>query len=178
MDTPPEQVASQPTTERPQQVRIVAIHRLKVVEYLLDAFKDSSILNCKLNMLFVNEQALDHAGVSRDVYSAFWEQFLELCEGEDERVPRLRPDYSEAEWLAVGRIWVKGLLDHGVLPMKLSKAFIISCIHGIDSIPNDVLLTSFLQYISSLAWYPFGSPTTRNKFKEKKQNKKTLESIH
>ena len=32
--------------------------------------------------------------------------------------------------------------------MKLSKAFILSCIHGIDSVPKDVLLSSFLHFIS------------------------------
>ena len=143
MDTLPE-----PATERQQEVRIVAVLRLRIVDYLLEAFKDGSISNCKLKMVFVNEMAEDHDGVSRDVYTAFWDQFLEHCEGEDERVPRLRPDYSEVEWAAVGRIWVKGLLDHGVLPVKLSKAFILSCIHGIDSVPKDVLLSSFLQFIS------------------------------
>ncbi|KAL1246639.1 hypothetical protein QQF64_034446, partial [Cirrhinus molitorella] len=34
------------------------------------------------------------------------------CEGEEERVPRLRPDCSAREWQAVGRVWVKGYVDH------------------------------------------------------------------
>ncbi|KAL7879007.1 hypothetical protein AOLI_G00099810 [Acnodon oligacanthus] len=37
-----------------------------------------------------------------EAYTAFWEEFLEHCEGEEERVPRLRPDYSEKEWAAAG----------------------------------------------------------------------------
>lgn len=45
-----------------------------------------------------NEKAVDSDGVSREVYFAFWEHFLEQCEGEDERVPRLRPHYCEKEW--------------------------------------------------------------------------------
>ncbi|KAL1258745.1 hypothetical protein QQF64_009322 [Cirrhinus molitorella] len=85
-------------------------------------------------MEFVNEKAVDDAGVSREVYTAFWDQFLEQCEGEDEQVPRLRPDFSEAEWEAVGRNWVKGLLDLGILPVYLSSAFILACMHGIDSV--------------------------------------------
>lgn len=88
----------------------VSIHRIKVVEDLLAVFMDSNIINLTLKMDFVNEKAIDDAGVSREVYIAFWEQFLEQCEGETERVPRLRPDFCEAEWQAVGRIWTKGLL--------------------------------------------------------------------
>lgn len=109
---------------------------------------DSSIIQSTLKMEFVNENAVDDAGVSREVYTAFWDQFLEQCEGEDERVPRLRPDFSEAEWEAVGRIWVKGLLDLGVLPVRLSSAFILACMHGIDSVSDDVLMSSFHNYLS------------------------------
>lgn len=88
--------------------------------------------------------------MSREIYTAFWEQFLEQCEGETERVPRLRPDFGEDEWQAIGRIWVKGLLDHGVFPVRLSKAFILACIHGIDSGDPDILMTSFLNYLPPL----------------------------
>jgi len=104
-------------------------------------------MNMTLKMDFVNEKAVDDAGVSREVYTAFWEQFLEQCEGEMERVPRLRPDFSEAEWQAVGRIWVKGFLDHGVMPAKLSMAFILACITGIESVDTDILMSSFMNFL-------------------------------
>lgn len=44
-----------------------------------------------LNFDLQNENAVDSDGVSKEVYSAFWEQ----CEGEDEWVPRLPPDYDK-----------------------------------------------------------------------------------
>ncbi|XP_051560585.1 uncharacterized protein LOC127444946 [Myxocyprinus asiaticus] len=125
------------------------IHRVKVVEDLVAVFMDSSIIHSTVTMEFVNENAVDDAGVSREVYTAFWDQFLEQCEGEDERVPRPRPDFSEAEWEAVGRIWVKGILDLGVLPVRLSSVFILACMHGIDSVNVDVLMSSFQNYLSS-----------------------------
>lgn len=124
------------------------IHRVKVVEDLLAVFVDSNIILSTLKMDFVNESAVDDAGVSREVYTAFWDQFLEQCEGEDERIPRLRPDFSEVEWEAVGRIWVKGLLDLGILPVRLASAFILACMHGIDSVSDDVLMSSFHNYLS------------------------------
>ncbi len=89
------------------KVVLALIHRVKVVEDILAVFMDRSIIKSTLKMEFVNKKAVDDAGVSREVYTAFWDQLLEQCEGEDERVPRLRPDFSEAEWEAIGRIWVK-----------------------------------------------------------------------
>ncbi|KAA0714789.1 hypothetical protein E1301_Tti006371 [Triplophysa tibetana] len=121
---------------------------VKVVEDLLAVFVDGNIILSTLKMDFVNESAVDDAGVSREVYTAFWDQFLEQCEGEDERIPRLRPDFSEVEWEAVGRIWVKGLLDLGILPVRLASAFILACMHGIDSVSDDVLMSSFHNYLS------------------------------
>lgn len=59
----------------------------------------------------------------------------------------MRPDFCENEWQAAGRVWVKGLLDHGVMPAKLSKAFILACIHGVDPLDADFLMTSFLNYL-------------------------------
>ncbi|CAJ1057723.1 uncharacterized protein LOC119795027 [Xyrichtys novacula] len=131
----------------PEATKRASICRIKVVGDLLAVFMDSRIINMTLKMDFINEKAVDDAGVSREVYTAFWEQFLEQCEGETERVPRLRPDFSEAEWQAIGRIWVKGFLDHGVMPAKLSMAFILACITGIESVDTDILMSSFLNFL-------------------------------
>ncbi|KAI3355777.1 hypothetical protein L3Q82_004214 [Scortum barcoo] len=95
-----------------------------------------------------NEKAVDSDVVSRDVYSAFWEHFLEQCEGEDERVPRLPPDYSEKEWQAVGRVWLKGYLDHNIIPVRLSTAFILACYKGVSSVDEELLMMSFARFLS------------------------------
>lgn len=65
------------------------MHRMRILQDLVSVFKDSSVLDACLKMDFINEKAVDDAGVSREVYTAFWEQFLQQCEGETERVPRL-----------------------------------------------------------------------------------------
>lgn len=41
------------------------------------------------------------------------------------------------------------MLDHGVMPVRLSKSFILACIHGIDTVDVNVLMSSFLNYLSS-----------------------------
>lgn len=43
---------------------------------------------------------------------------------------------------------MKGLMDHGIVPVMLSKAFILACIHGIESVDTDILMSSFLNYLA------------------------------
>lgn len=109
---------------------------------------DPKVLNAHLKMEFTNEKAVDSDGVSREAYSAFWEDFLEQCEGEDERVPRLRADYSEKKWEALGRVWLKGYLDHKIIPVRLSPAFVLACCQGLSSVDEELLIMSFARFLS------------------------------
>ncbi|KAF3845877.1 hypothetical protein F7725_002955 [Dissostichus mawsoni] len=131
-----------------KEVHYVKFRRVNIVQDVLNVFMDPKVMEVQLIMEFINEKALDGEGVSREVYSAFWELFLQQCEGEDERVPRLRPDYSEKEWQAVGRVWIKGYMDHNIIPIRLSPAFILSCCQGVSSVDEELLMMSFLRYLS------------------------------
>ncbi|XP_046877352.1 uncharacterized protein LOC124468585 isoform X1 [Hypomesus transpacificus] len=131
-----------------KEVQYVKLRRVSIVQDVLNVFMDPKVLTVNLKMELKNERAVDSDGVSREVYSAFWEHFLEQCEGEDERVPRLQPDYSEKEWQAVGRVWLKGYLDHNILPIRLSPAFILACCQGVSSVDEELLMMSFARFLS------------------------------
>lgn len=73
---------------------------------------------------------------------------MELCEGEDERVPRLQPDYSEKKWEALGRVYLKLYLDHKIIPLRLSPAFVLACCQKLTSVDEDLLMTSFARFLS------------------------------
>lgn len=126
----------------------MTVRRVNIGQDVLNIFMDPQVLNVDLKMELINEKAVDSDGVSREVYSAFWEHFLEQCEGEEERVPRLRPDYSDKEWEAIGRIWLKGYLDHHIVPIRLSPAFILSCCQGVSAVDEELLMRSFSRYLS------------------------------
>ncbi len=66
-------------------------------------------------------------GVLRDVFSLFWkEAYVSLFIGENECVPFVRHDYQREEWVAVGRILVKGYLTCQYLPVRmLAKSFVV-----------------------------------------------------
>ena len=110
---------------------------------------DREVLNVTPQFEFVCEKTLDDDGVSREAYTAFWEEFLEHCEGEEERVPRLRTDYSEKEWQTVVRLWAKRYVDHGIIPVRLSPVFVLAGTQGFDSVDESLLMSSFVKYLSS-----------------------------
>nr|XP_055076025.1 uncharacterized protein LOC129455338 isoform X2 [Misgurnus anguillicaudatus] len=147
-----EPASSNGLTESPDQsekeLLYVKLRRVNIVHDVLNVFMKPRVLNANLKMELINEKAVDSDGVSREVYSAFWEHFFEQCEGEEERVPRLRPDYSEKEWKAVGKVWLKGYLDHGIMPIRLSPAFVLACCQGVDSVDEELLMTSFARFLS------------------------------
>ncbi|CAL8342143.1 unnamed protein product [Arctogadus glacialis] len=146
----PESSSSLHTSPDPfeKEFVLVKVKRVNIVDDLLNVFMEPKILKADLKMEFTNEKALDDDGVSREAYSAFWEHFLEQCEGEDERVPRLQPGYSEKKWQALGRVWLKGYLDHNIMPIRLSPAFVLACCQGINSVDDELLIMSFARFLS------------------------------
>ncbi|XP_061733753.1 uncharacterized protein LOC133536974 [Nerophis ophidion] len=131
-----------------KEILILKLRRVNIVDDVLNVFMDPKVLNARLRMEFTNEKAMDSDGVSREAYSAFWDHFLDQCEGEDERVPRLRPNYSEKKWQALGRVWLKGYLNHKILPIRLSPAFALACCKGVSSVDEELLMMSFARFLS------------------------------
>ena len=88
-------------------------------------------------------------GLLRDVFSLFLkETYDSLFVGENERVPFVRPDYQREEWLAVGRILVKGYLTCQYLPVLLSQTFLACLFWGESAVTSAMLTQSFRNYIS------------------------------
>ena len=122
---------------------------------MISLFKDKAVVDTALNVVMINsfgkeEDGLDNSGVFLDELSAFWNSFYDSCtNGEDERVPVIRHDLQVAEWEAMARIIVKGYRKVGFFPIKLGKAFTTACLFGEEAVKEDLLLESFLAYLSS-----------------------------
>ena len=102
-----------------------------------------------VNTFGKEEWGVDNGSVLRDALSAFWCSFYDSCTiGEDERVPAIRHDFKEAEWEATARILVKGYKEVKFFPVKLSKAFIFATLFEEKQLPDQLLLDSFLAYVS------------------------------
>ena len=122
---------------------------------MVEISKDESVMECAIKVVMINssgkqELGVDNRGVFRDALSAFWSQFYDSCTvGEQERVPVVGHDFQVLEWMAIVRILVKGYEDAKVFPIKLSKVFVSTLLFDKEVITNDLMLESFLSYISS-----------------------------
>ncbi|GAA6077393.1 uncharacterized protein LOC125141203, partial [Tachysurus ichikawai] len=127
----------------------VKLHRVNLLEELITQFKDKVIMSYSVKYSFIHEMGADADGVSRDVYAAFWTEFLDCAaEGADVRVPSLSPKWQEDEWKSVGRIMVKGLKEHGYFPSRLAQAFTAAITFGEHTVSPDLLFDSLMLYLS------------------------------
>ena len=88
-------------------------------------------------------------GVIRDILATTWQDILDsLCVGQAERVPFVRHDLYMEEWKSIGKLLRYGYEKVGFFPTQLSKAFVMICLF--ESVPNEILIDSFLNYIPSM----------------------------
>lgn len=124
------------------------IRRIHIVQDMLEQFKSPDIASKPITFAYVNEMGVDQQGVSRDVYTSFWEMFLMSAKGEEEKVPTVMPHMQRAEWQAVGHILLKGFVDHGIFPVGLSKVFCVSVLFGENAVTDNILMESLLRYVA------------------------------
>ncbi|MEQ2166246.1 hypothetical protein GOODEAATRI_025924 [Goodea atripinnis] len=85
--------------------------------------------------------------VARDVYAAFWTEFLDCAAEAAEMRSSLSPKWQE-EGKAVGGILNKGFLDQGYFPLHLAPVFTTALIFGEHAVSNDILFESLLLFLS------------------------------
>ncbi len=102
-----------------------------------------------LEMKFVNEQAVDLGGVSRDVMPAFWQDAYEkMFEGSKLIVPVMNPHTDVAMLTRLGTILSHGYLCTGFLPTRISFPSLVAIVLGPGAHIEDV--ESFLDYVSDV----------------------------
>ena len=122
---------------------------------MIDIFKDRSLMDQNIKVILINsivkkKEGSDVNGVFREALSAFWTAFEDSCTiGEDERIPVLSHAYQAPEWEAIARILVKGYDQLQFFPVKLNKAFLVATMFGEHSVSQEILLESFLAYLSN-----------------------------
>lgn len=145
-----ETASARPPTPASELLHVtVKLHRVTLLDELIAQFKDEAMMTYSVKYSFIDEMGADADGVSRDVYAAFWTEFLDCAaEGADVRVPSLSPKWQEEEWKSVGRILAKGLKDQGYFPFRLAQAFTAAVIFGEHSVSPDLLFDSLMLYLS------------------------------
>ncbi len=119
----------------------IKLHRITLLDEMTGQFKDPSLITYTLKYSIIDEMGADEDGVSRDVYSGFWSEFLDrAAEGEDMRVPSLSPKWQVEDWKSIGRILAKGYKDQGYFPTRLATAFTVALIFGENSVTDEMMI--------------------------------------
>ena len=130
----------------------VILHRLNLKTELLKVFQQDDILEYGLRFSLIDPRGQEEYGsgdgVSRDVFCSFFNEFLaSYTLGRQDKVPAIRHDMSKMQWQAVARILLYGLkVDY--FPLSLSPAFLLAALFGEGCVTDDLLLSSFKNYIS------------------------------
>ena len=66
--------------------------------------------------------------------------------GCEAKVPKLRSDYQQQEWVAIGRVLLQGFKECGFIPIQLALPFLEEAIYGKST---SSLSAAFLEYVSS-----------------------------
>lgn len=131
----------------------VIVHRATLLKDLIAVFCDPQVLSSILFVKVVDingmEEQGEGRGVLRDVLTEFWYLFFQsLAIGAVAKVPVIRHDFQKQQWKAIARIMLYGYCREGIFPVAISPVFIASCIHGEDSISDEMLLEAFKMYVS------------------------------
>ena len=99
---------------------------------------------------FDGEKAVDTGGVSRDMYSSFWESAcLRHFDGENLLIPAINPNTDMATLPLLGTILAHGYMVAGYLPKCVAFPVLATMLCSpAEEITDSVLVQLFIDYIS------------------------------
>lgn len=99
---------------------------------------------------FVGELGVDAGGLTRDMFSAFWEEaYCRFFDGGSLLSPVIHPGSDLASLPIVGRILSHGFLVAGFLPVRIAFPTLASILLGSTiTLPDSLLMTTFEDSIS------------------------------
>ena len=128
---------------------VYRFHRSNIFPEMVACFQ-SDIIYTPMKVELIGELGSDADGVSREIYTLFWNEMYEKCEGEYFRVPVISPEFGIEEWKSVARILCKGYIDHRIFPLKFAPVFMMSLFEQEESFSDEMMLSSFKLFNNSL----------------------------
>lgn len=126
------------------------VRRSYILEDVLSLYGNENICQeYPIDIEFESEEAIDHGGVQREMFSAFWEQaYLQLFEGATILTPLIHPQTDTTVFPVLGRILSHGYLVTGFLPIRIALPTLICMLLGPGRlIPSDIVEGAFLDYL-------------------------------
>lgn len=128
------------------------IQRSSIFKDVMELYKNDScvVLEYPLEIRFTGEKGVDQGGLSRDLFSGFWEQAYSVCfDGGSLITPCVRPDTDVSTLPVLGRIISHGYLATGFLPLRIAFPSLVSILLGSNiTIPDRLLVEAFKDSVS------------------------------
>ncbi|VDI39265.1 Hypothetical predicted protein [Mytilus galloprovincialis] len=128
----------------------VQVRRDNIIEDLINIYTDPTILQSYLHINVLGEPGSDWGGVSRDIFTSFWNEATALYfKGNDVHVPYLPPHKMEEErnFLLMGRILAHSTAILGYIPISICKSCMMVTIFNTTHIESNTLLEDFLLFV-------------------------------
>ncbi|XP_057299552.1 uncharacterized protein LOC130630175 isoform X3 [Hydractinia symbiolongicarpus] len=125
------------------------IDRSNLVADAFEQYQDTSILDCKVFIKFLDEEGHDLDGLTKEFFSSFWIKFSEqYLKGENQKYFTVQPEpvLTDAQLKAVGMILVHGFLLTGYLPLMINNSQLFIILSGKEP-SSESMATSFLSVI-------------------------------
>ncbi|XP_057316242.1 uncharacterized protein LOC130657278 isoform X2 [Hydractinia symbiolongicarpus] len=125
------------------------IDRSNLVADAIEQYQDTSILDCKVFIKFLDEEGHDLDGLTKEFFSSFWIKFSEqYLKGENQKYFTVQPEpvLTDAQLKAVGMILVHGFLLTGYLPLMINNSQLFIILSGKEP-SSESMATSFLSVI-------------------------------
>lgn len=134
-------------------MRKVEASRQCILMFMLKLYEDEAVCRSNLCVSFKNELGADLGGVSRDLFSSFWEKAYEAYfDGDIIKVPFIPPHQmsnAQAIFMKLGRVFSHGFLLTKTIPVRFCQVCIISLLFGEDKVSANQLISSFLNFVTT-----------------------------
>ncbi|XP_050516606.1 uncharacterized protein LOC126891472 [Diabrotica virgifera virgifera] len=141
-----------PTIDECADILHMNITRANCVHEMFKYYKDESIVEKNLSVIFEGEMGIDGGGLTKELFNLFFKKIENLYfHGEDCLVPflslnRVRKDKSN--FTLIGRILEHMLLLTGSIPSKLSKIMLLLIADPLKEIDKNILVEEFYNFLN------------------------------
>ena len=133
--------------------RCRVIKRCSIFEDVIELYQREQMhKEFPINIKFESEKAVDVGGVTREMYSAFWEKaYVTYFDGAGVVIPLLHAQMDIEVFSTLGTIVSHGYLASGYLPIRQALPSLIGILLGpAVEIPKQILVEALLEYLSEM----------------------------
>lgn len=130
------------------------VSRANIYEDCIELYKNNLskvIYEYPFRIAYKHEKAVDTGGVSRDLFSAFWEvAYVKDFDGGSTYIPSVHPHADMSHYKVLGSIVAHGFMSCGFLPNRLAFPVVAFTLLSCDvTISDTILIDLFVDYVST-----------------------------